>query len=140
MKLLLDTCALSELNRQEGNPGVRGLVATTADADLYISVISLGEITKGIALLPEGNRKKQLATWCSGLFHHFSDRLLPVDQDTADIWGKLTARAQSQGQIIPVAAGLIAATALRHGLAVVTRNSRDFAATGAFIVDPWAVP
>jgi len=90
-------------------------------------------------LLPEGHRKQALNIWLSGLTQSFADRIFPIGKETADIWGKLTARAQHQGKTIPVADGLIAATALQHGLSVVTRNTRDFIQTGVFMIDPWSV-
>lgn len=139
MRVLLDTCTISELRRPNCHPAIRQLMADTPDNSLYVSVISIGEIAKGITLLPDGHRKAELASWLAGLNQAFADRILPIDRETADIWGQLTARAQTQGKVIPMADGLIAATALQHGLSVVTRNSRDFVATGVFLIDPWAI-
>lgn len=139
MKALLDTCVLAELRRPEGNPAVKSAVAETPDGDLYLSVLTVGEIAKGIALLAAGRKKKALGSWLTGLEGKFGDRILAIDVDTARIWGELTARAQKAGVSIPGVDGLLAATALRHGLHVMTRNSRHFEASGALIIDPWQI-
>jgi len=137
MKALLDTCVVAELRRPEGHPGVKSAVAEIPDADLYLSVVTLGEIAKGVALLATSKRKKALASWLNGLETKFGDRILTIDVQTARLWGELTARAQKSGIIIPGIDGLLAATALRHGMHVVTRNSRHFEASGALVIDPW---
>jgi predicted nucleic acid-binding protein len=137
VKVLLDTCALAELRHREGNPSVKAAVAEVADDDLFLSVLSVGEIAKGIALLAAGRKKKTLSSWLGELESLFESRLLDIDVETARIWGELTARAQKTGVIIPAADGLLAATALRHGLHVMTRNSKHFETSGALILDPW---
>ncbi len=138
MNVLLDTCVLAELRRTDGHAGVIEAVTVLNDDQLYVSVITLGEIEKGVALLPDSKRKQAIKSWLNGLSQLFADRILPIDQQTAAIWGEITARAQQEGVQIPAADGLIAATALCHGLHVMTRNTRDFAASGALLVDPWA--
>ena len=137
MKALLDTCVLAELRQPEGHPAVKSTVAEVPDADLYLSVLTVGEIAKGIALLAAGRKKKALASWLAGLETQFSDRILGIDVETGRLWGEITARAGKSGIIIPSVDGLLAATALRHGLHVLTRNTRHFEASGAIIVDPW---
>lgn len=138
MRALLDTCVLSELNRHGGGaPQVQQAVSEFADEALFVSVVSLGEIAKGVALLDAGTRQRDLLTWLNGLESNFADRLLPVDSETARVWGELTARAQQQGRTMHVADGLIAATALRHGLHVMTRNVSDFKPTGVLLINPW---
>lgn len=138
MRALLDTCVLSELNRRGGGaPQVQQAVSEFADEALFVSVVSLGEIAKGVALLDAGARQRDLLTWLNGLESNFADRLLPVDSETARVWGELTARAQQQGRTVHVADGLIAATAVRHGLHVMTRNISDFEPTGALLINPW---
>ncbi len=138
VRVLLDTCVLSEVHRPQGNPRVRAHVEALDPTRLFVSVVSVGELAKGIALLPAGARKRELASWLLGLEQRFADAILPVDAETARVWGELTAHAQTRGIQIPASDGLIAATALRHGLHVMTRNTRHFAATGALIIDPWA--
>ena len=137
MKSLLDTCTVAELRKHDGNPAVKLAVAEIPDADLYLSVLTVGEIAKGITLLAPGKKKKTLGTWLIGLENEFVSRILPLDLETARIWGELTARAQKSGVIIPGVDGLIAATALRHGMHVMTRNTKHFEASGALVIDPW---
>lgn len=106
--------------------------------DLFVSVLSIGEIAKGIALLPEGRKKRALQTWLLTLERLYGGRLLPVDLETSRIWGEITAAAKRIGRQIPAGNGLIAATARRHGLHVMTRNTADFEATGVLLINPWA--
>lgn len=137
MRVLLDTCVLAELRRSDGHLGVKQAVTELDDESLFLSVLTLGEITKGISLLAPGRKKRNLASWVNGFESQFGDRILPVDAETARVWGELTARAQKTGNLIPAVDGLLAATALRHGLHVMTRNTRHFVASGVIIVDPW---
>lgn len=137
MKILLDTCVLAELRAVKGNASVRNAVAQHADDVLFLSALTVGEIAKGIALLTGGRKKQSLVTWLNGLEAKFSDRILGVNADTGRLWGELTARAQKKGVIIPAVDGLLAATAIQHGLHIMTRNTRHFEASGALILDPW---
>jgi toxin FitB len=137
VKVLLDTCVLSELQNPRGHPRVKAAVSELADGDLFLSVLIVGEIAKGIKLLAAGGKKKGLTSWLTGLETKFSDRILAIDVETARLWGEITARAQKLGIIIPAVDGLLAATALRHGLHVMTSNTRHFEASGALIIDPW---
>ncbi len=138
MKVLLDTCTLSEIYRErEKSPAYQAIDAIPSEA-LFISVISIGEIVKGIALLPDGVKKTSLSEWIQTLETIYLHRILPIDKEVVRIWGVLTARAQKRGRVIPVADGLIAATALAHGLHVMTRNVADFEETGALLLNPWA--
>ena len=137
MKVLLDTCVLAELRRPDGQASAKAAVAEMADDDLYLSVLTVGEIAEGIALLPSSRKKRALTSWLNGLETRFDDRILGVDRETARLWGELTARAQTKGVVIPVVDGVLSATALRHGLHVMTRNSRHFQASGALVIDPW---
>jgi predicted nucleic acid-binding protein len=135
--VLLDTCVLSEVQRPQGNPQVRAQVETLDPDQLFLSVITVGELTKGIAMLPVGRRRQELTKWLLGLEQRFGEKILPVNSDVARRWGELTAHAQTEGTLIPVRDGLIAATASWFGLHVMTRNSRHFAASGVAIIDPW---
>jgi predicted nucleic acid-binding protein len=137
MRALLDTCVLSELRNPRPHPGVLQAIGEFASDDLYLSVVSAGEIAKGIALLKDSRNKRALASWLRVLELNYADRLMPIDLETAHIWGELTASAQQRGRVIPSADGLIAATALRHGLHVMTRNTADFDATGVLLLNPW---
>jgi predicted nucleic acid-binding protein len=137
VRVLLDTCVFSELRRPQGNPQVRARIDELDPAQLFLSAITVGELAKGIALLPMSARRRELASWLLGIEQGFAEQILAVDTEVARRWGELTAQAQTRGVQIPASDGLIAATALRHGLQVMTRNSRHFAATGAPIIDPW---
>ncbi len=137
MRALLDTNILAELVKPNGNPVVHAALAGIPTANVFLSVLTVGEIVKGIALLAPGPRKEHLAQWLVGLESDYGGRVLPLDVETARIWGELTARGQRNGVIIPPTDGLLAATALRHGLHVMTRNTRHFEASGSLVVDPW---
>ena len=137
MRLLLDTCVLSELRRPKGHPGVRRAVDALDNAALFVSVVSIGEIAKGIALLKESQNKRALRGWLQALERDYADRLLPVDLETSHIWGELTAAAQKSGKTVPASDGLIAATAQRHGLHIMTRNTEHFEPTGVLLINPW---
>ena len=137
MRLLLDTCIISEMRKADASPNVKKLINEVDETDMFISVISLGEIVKGISLLEDGKRKKELFSWINGLERIFTSRILDIDQETAHIWGEVTAKAMRAGKIVPACDGLIAALALRHGLHLVTRNAEDFKPTGVLFIDPW---
>ncbi|MBV9295725.1 MAG: type II toxin-antitoxin system VapC family toxin [Acidobacteriaceae bacterium] len=137
MRVLLDTCVLSELRRPHANAEVRRAVEAINSDSLFVSVLSVGEIVKGIALLRDSQRKRALQRWLQELERFYGDRLLPVDAETSHIWGELSAAAQQVGRAVPASDGLIAATARRHGLHVMTRNTDDFEATGVMLINPW---
>ena len=139
MRTLLDTCVLSELKRPSCDQGVRDTVAELSNEELFVSVISIGEIVKGISLLEAGRRKQELFNWVYKLERNYADRLLSVDLEVVRIWGEITATAQKKGITIPVCYGLIASTARRHGLHLMTRNIADFEPTGAILINPWNV-
>ena len=137
MSLLIDTCVISELQKPQQHAAAQALLARTPEADQYLSVITIGEIAGGIARLAAGRKRQQLQEWLLGLQHAYADRILPIDSQTAQLWGELTARTGAKGVQIGASDGLIAATALQHGLQIVTRNVRDFAASGARLLNPW---
>ena len=135
---LLDTNVISELVRPKPEPKVAAWVTATDENLLYLSVLTLGEIRKGIALLKDASRRVALEAWLgSHLALRFEGRILAIDQDVADRWGRLAAQAGAKSPL-PVIDGLLAATALHHNLTLVTRNTRDVAATGVPVFDPWA--
>ena len=137
MRVLLDTCVLSELRRPKGDAGVRRAVEAIDSDSLYVSVLSIGEIAKGIALLKDNKNKRELHEWLQALERFYADRVLPIDLETSRTWGELTAAAQKSGKIISASDGLIAATARRHGLYVMTRNTEHFEPTGVSLINPW---
>lgn len=102
-----------------------------------MSVLTLGEIEKGCARLDAGPRRLRLEEWLAALRRDFADRLLPVVDEVALAWGRLSAAAQKAGRPIASVDGLIAATALHRGFFVVTRNEADFAHSGVKVMNPW---
>jgi hypothetical protein len=140
VRVLLDTCVLSELRHPQGNSSVRHAVRALASGDIFLSVVTTGEIAKGVALLPRSKRKRSLQDWFLALQRFYVDRILPIDLETSQIWGELTAIAQTAGKIVPASDGLIAATARRHGLHLMTRNSAHFIPTGVLLLNPWEPP
>ncbi len=138
MRSLLDTCVVSELVKPRCDPGVRGCVEAIRDEDLFLSVLTIGEITKGIQLLRASRRKDDLSRWLLDLQQSYRSRILPIDTEAAHIWGELTAAAQKRGKVVSATDGLIAATAIRHGLRLLTRNEADFSETGAMVTNPWS--
>ena len=135
MSYLIDTNVLSELRRKEPNPGVVAWFEERPATTLYISVLTLGEIRKGIEALGKSKRKLRLLDWLeTDLPAFFAGRILPIDEAVADRWGRLLAAA---GRPLPAIDSLLAATALTHGLALVTRNVDDFPYPDLQIIDPW---
>lgn len=135
---LLDTNCVSELVRPHPDRRVMEWADATNEASLYLSVLTLGEIRKGIAALPQGKRRTKLETWLEvDLKARFHGRILPVDAGVADRWGLLTAEAKRKGKPLPVIDGLLAATALHHDLTIVSRNVSDLAATRVPVLNPW---
>ncbi len=137
MRVLLDTCAVSELRRAKPHSGVVRIIESLDSADLYLSVVTIGEISKGIALLSDARHRRDLQLWLQNLERTYAEQVLDVDRDTAHLWGELTAAAQKKGRVIPASDGLIAATARRHGLTVLTRNTADFEPAGVLVLNPW---
>lgn len=135
---LLGTNVPSELTRPKPEPEVIQWLDDADDLRLFLSVVSLGEIFKGITVLPEGKRRQQLQQWVvETLRPWFDGRILPVSESVAERWGVLAGECQLTGRPLNVADGLIAATALEHGLTVVTRNVKDFSNLGVSVLDLW---
>ena len=135
---LLDTNVISDLIRPRPDPRVVRWVEATDEALLYLSVLTLGEIRKGIAALENASRRARLEAWLrTALRPRFSGRILPVDEAVADRWGWITATAARAGAPVPVIDGLLAATALHHNLTLVTRNTDNVTGTGVSLLNPW---
>ena len=137
MRTLVDTCVLSEVQRKQGNALVRARFEAIPDEDVYLSVLTLGELRKGINKLRASAKKRELAAWLEQLVLSAGNRILPIDLETALIWGEVTAKCEKKGRPIPAIDGLIAATALRYGVHLMTRNVADFEPTGVMLVNPW---
>jgi len=124
---LLDTNIPPEMTRPSPRSSVSKWLDDADDDELYFSVVSLGEILKGVTLLSESKRRNQLQEWIDETLRPwFEGRILPVSQPIAERWGVLAGQCQLQGRSLKRADGLIAATALEHDLTVVTRNVKDY--------------
>lgn len=138
MNYLLDTCVLSEFTRREPEEKVIRWVDQIAEDQLFISVITIGEIQRGIERLPESRRKTELLVWMNtGLNERFAQRTISIDAATMLLWGSLTARLEKIGKPLPVMDSLIASTALQHNLILATRNLTDFSVSGVQLINPW---
>jgi len=138
VKYLLDTCLISELVKKEPNPAVVNWLDERDEQALFLSVLTLGELQKGISKLPAGARKDELQAWIEhDLVERFSGRIIEVDLGTALIWGKMQGESAQKGEILPVMDSLIAAAAAAHGLSVVTRNVKDIERCGIRVCNPW---
>jgi predicted nucleic acid-binding protein len=135
---LLDTNIPSELTRSRPDSRVADWLEATDDNSLYVSVITLGEIQKGLTVMPDRRRRLHLQRWLEEELHPwFFGRILPVDEAVAERWGALDGERQLQGLPLNTADGLIVATALEHGLTLVTRNIKDFVGLSVPIFNPW---
>ena len=138
MKVLLDTCVISELITKQPNPKVVEYVDSLDLEDVYLSVITIGEIVKGIEKLSKSRRKTDLQSWLKDdLLIRFEGNVVSLDTDVLIEWGAMSARLESAGKTMPAIDSLIAATALAKKMTLVTRNVSDFEGTDVEIVNPW---
>ena len=135
---LLDTNVISELVKRRPEPKVTTWIDSIDENLLFLSVLTLGEIRKGVALLRDASRRVTLEAWLdSDLISRFAGRILAIDRAVADRWGRLAADAAAAKSPLPVIDGLLAATALDQNLTLVTRNAKDIAVTGVPVFNPW---
>ncbi len=136
MSYLIDTNVLSELRRKLPDERVVHWFSQRPAGTLYLSVLTLGEIRKGIEAMRDHPRRLLLLDWLdTELPAFFSGRILPIDAAVADRWGRLVAQA---GRPLPAIDSLLVATASQHGLILVTRNLRDVQGLGVQVLDPWS--
>ena len=138
MRFLLDSNVLSETRRPEPDWRVLEWLDRLDEDRAFISVVTLAEIRRGVALMQTGRRRDELAHWLADdLVDRFAGRILPVDERTAFAWGDLMAEAKRRGLGLASMDGLLAATAIAHGLTLVTRNVQDFRGLAVELLDPW---
>lgn len=135
---LLDTNVISELIKPVPEPKVVHWLNTVEGGFLYLSALSVGEICKGVSILSDGRKRRQLERWLNEeLRAEFSGRILPIDEEVAFRWGLLSGELSRRGKPISVIDGLIASTAIVNELTIVTRNSRDFDNVSVKTLNPW---
>jgi len=138
MKYLLDTCVISELVSKRSFPAVVDWIDSIDDEHIYLSVITIGEIKKGIEKLPDSTRKEHLTEWLEeDLLSRFQGRILGVETSVMFTWGILTAKLEKQGTPMPAIDSLIAAITLHGNLTLVTRNVQDFERANVSLFNPW---
>ncbi len=137
MNYLLDTCVLSELVKNAPEEQVVRWLKERRANQTFISAITLAELERGVAKLPESKRRSELTIWLKHIEGDFKDRILSFDSEVAHHWAAMTAKTEAGGRSMAVLDSMIAATALAHRSSLVTRNVRDFANSGVEIINPW---
>ena len=138
MKYLIDTCIVSELIKTKPSKKVVEWVSFENEENFYLSALTIGEIQKGISKLADSKKKEKLQSWITiDLKDRFTGRILDIDLEVAQKWGEMQGNAEKKGQVMPAIDALIAATAVCHGLTVVTRNIQDMQHSGARLFNPW---
>ena len=138
MNYLLDTCVLSEFIRHQPDERVIQWMDGMDESKLFLSVITIGEIHRGIERLPESRRKNELIAWLNDvLVNRFGRRIVNIDVPSMFLWGSLTVRMESIGKPMSVMDSLIAASALHQNMIIVTRNVTHFQSCGVQVVNPW---
>lgn len=138
MKYLLDTNVISELVARNPNPHVVAWIDTLDTDNVYLSVVTIGEIRKGIEKLPDSARKTSLENWLENdLLVRFAGYILELDVGVMLSWGVLTGRLERNGRTLPAIDSMIAALAIHHNCTLVTRNEDDFKDTNVIVINPW---
>lgn len=138
MNWLLDTCVISELVKPRPDPKTVAWLDGCDEARLCLSVLTIGELQKGISKLADGPKKRELQGWVDhDLASRFAGRILVVDANVAAAWGEMQGNAERNGECLPAIDSLLAATAQVHDLIIATRNVRDLERCGAQVFNPW---
>ena len=137
MRMLLDTNVISEAQKLKPDPRVSTFLDNLDPNNSFLSVMTIGEITYGIERMPHGKPRIARSDWLNEVLTDFAGRILPIDQECIQVWAEVAARLHSTGNNIEQADSLIAATAIRHGMHLATRNERDFDMTGVMLINPW---
>ena len=136
----MDTCVVSELVKKSPNKNVLQWLENQDEENLYLSVLTFGEIQKGIEKAPDKIRKKKLQTWLEkDLRERFEGKIIPVDLKVAIKWGEIQGITEKEGRTMPSIDGLIAISALAYGCTVVTRNTSDMENSTVELLNPWEV-
>ena len=137
MNYLLDTCVISELVKTKPDLRVVQWVRAQDEKSLFLSVITIGEIRKGISKLPDSKKKQKLALWLNTILEEYKERIIPIDLVVADTWGIIQSNAEKKGVPMSSMDGLIAATTYTHNLTLITRNEDDFTISKIPLINPW---
>lgn len=139
MNFLLDTNIVSEWTKPRPDTGVVAWLAEADEDRIFISVITVAELRHGIERLPAGARRQRLDAWLTEQVPlRFEERLLAVDAETANVWGRVMAQGQAVGRPPGTMDAFIAATVLRYNMTLVTRNVSDFEPLGVRLINPWS--
>lgn len=139
MNYLLDTCLISELAKPMPDKKVVNWLLKEKETSFYVSVLTFGELQKGVEKLPESKKKEELKNWIEDeLRNRFQNRILGIDMRVSIIWGRIQCSAEKNGKPMPAIASLIAATGIAHDLTVVTRNITDMEQSGVKLFNPWS--
>ena len=139
MAYLIDTNVLSEAAKADPDEGVRRWLRGLSSGSAFISVLTIGEIRKGVELLSQGSRRRALTTWLDDdLTERFHGRILDIDRPVAEAWGRLSTEGRRLGRPLPVVDGLLLATAHRYRLTFATRNVADCEDRGVPVMNPWS--
>ena len=137
MNYLLDTCVISELVKPNPDLNVVNWLQATPTERLFLSVITIGEIRKGLIKLPDSKRKDLFTNWLNSLLEDYQTRIITIDLAVAENWGIIQGKSEIKGMTMPAIDSLIAAIAYTHNLILVTRNVADFESSGLPIENPW---
>ncbi len=137
MKNLLDTCIIAEYQKPLPDAKVIFWLSSQIEESLFLSVLTIGEIEKGIARLPASKRKNNLEAFLENLITRFDRRILDLDIPILRRWGRLSGILEKKGRILPIIDSFLAATAIEYDLTIITRNTNDFTGTGARVLNIW---
>lgn len=139
MNYLLDTCLISELAKPKPDEKVVNWVLSQNETNFYVSVLTFGELHKGVEKLPESKKKKELRIWIEDeLKNRFQNRVIGIDMRVLILWGRIQCLAEKKGNPMPAIDSLIAATGIAYNLTIVTRNIVDMEQSGVKLLNPWS--
>jgi predicted nucleic acid-binding protein len=137
VKYLLDTCVILELVKPVPYTRVTNWLQSSPSDALFLSVLTIGEVRKGLVKLPDSKKKEKLSLWLNTLLKEYNERIIPIDLTVSENWGIIQGNAEKAGTPMSTINGLIAATASSHNLILVTRNESDFTPVQIPLINPW---